>query len=132
MPSDERTRINKARVDNEAYRRIIERARDLIYKKGYVAGNDHSEALLKDQSLVAATVSLSYLIKYLLYRPIILFTRQNAFSKKLGEFGFNLFSMLVVDLMHEFELGVWKAVFIHLVRILYALGNGAISEFNRR
>jgi hypothetical protein len=28
--------------------------------------------------------------------------------------------MLVVDLMHKFELGVWKAVFTHLVRLLYA------------
>jgi hypothetical protein len=29
--------------------------------------------------------------------------------------------MLVVDLMHEFELGVWKAIFIHLLRILDGL-----------
>ena len=28
--------------------------------------------------------------------------------------------MLVVDFMHEFELGVWKALFKHLIRILYA------------
>jgi hypothetical protein len=28
--------------------------------------------------------------------------------------------MLVVDFMHEFELGVWKALFIHLIWILYA------------
>ena len=28
--------------------------------------------------------------------------------------------MLVVDFMHEVELGVWKALFIHLVRILDA------------
>lgn len=26
--------------------------------------------------------------------------------------------MLVVDLMHEVELNVWKAVFVHLLRIL--------------
>ena len=29
--------------------------------------------------------------------------------------------MLVVDIMHEFELGTWKAVFSHLIRILYAV-----------
>jgi len=29
--------------------------------------------------------------------------------------------MLVVDLMHEIELGVWKATFIHLLRILDCL-----------
>ena len=28
--------------------------------------------------------------------------------------------MLVVDFMHEVELGVWKALFVHLIRILYA------------
>lgn len=28
--------------------------------------------------------------------------------------------MLVVDLLHEIELGVWKALFAHLIRILYA------------
>jgi hypothetical protein len=32
--------------------------------------------------------------------------------------------MLVVDLMHEFELGVWKTLFTHLIRLLYAAGNG--------
>jgi hypothetical protein len=42
--------------------------------------------------------------------------------------------MLVVDLLHEFELGVWKAIFIHLLRILYAAAPGGrlISELNRR
>ena len=43
---------------------------------------------------------------------------QNAFSSKLAPFGFNMFDMLVMDLMHKVELGVWKAVFIHLLRIL--------------
>lgn len=33
--------------------------------------------------------------------------------------------MLVVDFMHEFELGVWKALFVHLIRILYAAATGA-------
>ncbi len=33
--------------------------------------------------------------------------------------------MLVVDLMHEFELGVWKTFFTHLIRLLYAAGNGS-------
>ena len=45
---------------------------------------------------------------------------------------FDFFSLLVVDLMHEFELGVWKALFIHLIRILVAQGGTAIQEFNAR
>lgn len=40
--------------------------------------------------------------------------------------------MLVIDLMHEFELGVWKAVLIHLIRILIAQGGSAVQEFNQR
>jgi hypothetical protein len=42
--------------------------------------------------------------------------------------------MLVVDLMHEFELGVWKAVFKHLVRILYAAAPGGrlVAELDSR
>jgi hypothetical protein len=57
---------------------------------------------------------------------------QNAFSRKLSPLGFNFFLMLVVDLLHEFELGVWKALFIHLLRILHAANKTSISELNRR
>ena len=34
---------------------------------------------------------------------------------------FDVFKLLVVDFMHEVELGVWKALFTHLICILYAL-----------
>ena len=37
-----------------------------------------------------------------------------------------------MDLLHEFELGVWKALFVHLIRILVAQGGTAIQEFNGR
>ncbi|KAF8958641.1 hypothetical protein BDZ97DRAFT_1906426 [Flammula alnicola] len=43
--------------------------------------------------------------------------------------------MLVVDLLHEFELGVWKALFTHLIRLLYAAGRGSdhlVVELDRR
>jgi hypothetical protein len=42
--------------------------------------------------------------------------------------------MLVVDLMHEFELGVWKSLFTHLIRILYAAApNGSqVAELDER
>jgi hypothetical protein len=40
--------------------------------------------------------------------------------------------MLVIDLMHEFELGVWKALFIHLLRILNAVDKTLINELDRR
>ena len=34
--------------------------------------------------------------------------------------------------MHEFDLGVWKAILTHLLRILYAAGNDALQELDRR
>jgi len=43
--------------------------------------------------------------------------------------------MLVPDLMHEFELGIWKSLFTHLIRILYAQDKGKdtlIRELNYR
>ncbi|KAJ3887325.1 hypothetical protein GG344DRAFT_80858, partial [Lentinula edodes] len=55
----------------------------------------------------------------------------NAFMGRLG-LDFNLSRMLVVDLMHEFELGVWKALFSHLIRILYAVGQQYVEELNHR
>jgi hypothetical protein len=40
--------------------------------------------------------------------------------------------MLVVDLMHEFELGVWKNLFTHLIRMLYASSPALVIEVDRR
>lgn len=40
--------------------------------------------------------------------------------------------MFVVDLMHEFELGVWKALFIHLLRMLDAFDSRLLDELDLR
>jgi hypothetical protein len=45
----------------------------------------------------------------------MLMVQENAFSDRLSRFGFDHFSLFVVDLMHEVELGVWRALFIHLL-----------------
>ncbi|KIL54289.1 hypothetical protein M378DRAFT_19051 [Amanita muscaria Koide BX008] len=52
---------------------------------------------------------------------------RSAFSTRFYEYGFNHYNMLVPDLLHEFELGVWK-----LLRILYANGGDTIQELNKR
>ena len=57
---------------------------------------------------------------------------QNAFSERLSAYGFNFYAMFVPDLLHDFELGVWKATFAHLVRILYAQGGDSIQLLNTR
>jgi hypothetical protein len=38
--------------------------------------------------------------------------------------------IFVPDLLHKFELGVWKAVFTHLIWILYAAGGDGIQTLN--
>ena len=40
--------------------------------------------------------------------------------------------MLVVDLMHEVELGVWKALFIQILRLMEATDKGAINKLDER
>ena len=45
------------------------------------------------------------------------------FAEQIGA-DFNVSDMLIVDFMHEFELGVWKALFVHLIWILYAAAPG--------
>ena len=40
--------------------------------------------------------------------------------------------MLVVDLLHEFELGVWKSILIYLFRIVDSLKGTVLAELDRR
>ena len=40
--------------------------------------------------------------------------------------------MLLPDLMHEFELGVWRAVFIHLLWILQSVNENLLIELDCR
>ncbi len=51
---------------------------------------------------------------------------------KLAAFGFNVYQIFVPDLMHEFELGMWKAVLTHLIRILIAAGGDLVQQFDQR
>jgi hypothetical protein len=40
--------------------------------------------------------------------------------------------MFMVDLLHEIELGIWKAIFTHLIRLLNELGLDHVQELNKR
>ncbi|KAJ3543806.1 hypothetical protein NMY22_g3015 [Coprinellus aureogranulatus] len=64
------------------------------------------------------------------YAPVL-----NAFSApSLAKVGFNIFQALVVDVLHEYEIGVFKDLFKHLIRVLNASGPGEIlrHELDRR
>lgn len=40
--------------------------------------------------------------------------------------------MFTVDILHEFDLGVWKSVLEHLIRMLHAVGEDSVVEMNSR
>ncbi|KAF7965535.1 hypothetical protein HWV62_43046 [Athelia sp. TMB] len=113
-PEDIERRAQSARVDDDAYRRTVKAARDLIYKHRHTVDSKEVEALLKAQSLTPTA---------------------NMFSKKLGPLGFSISKALLNDFMHEVEIGVWKGLFVHLLRILEAHDKKTkmtIKEFNKR
>ncbi|PPQ82246.1 hypothetical protein CVT25_008397, partial [Psilocybe cyanescens] len=98
-------------VDTEHRQDRVNISRKWIYEHGKGVKSKFVEDLLQEKSYVPT---------------------RNAFSMRLAKFGFNFFSMFVPDLLHEFELGVWKATFTHLMRIMYAAGNNCIQIINRR
>ena len=128
MSRDMKERDVLARVDNRVRQNKIQGARSHIYGSALGVTSTAVENLLKDQSLAPASVS--FVIFSSLNRDYFV---ENAFSDRLACLGFNLFCMLVVDLMHEFELGVWKALFIHLLHILSSaqVGDTLVNELDR-
>ena len=124
---DMQCRIILAQVDNYSRQNKINRVRQWIYERGRTLRSKCIEAYIGLESLVPTRVSTA--------RPtaiVLLRYNQNAFSLRLSSYGFDFHSMLVPDLLHEFELGVWKAIFRHLLRILYAYGGSAILDLNIR
>lgn len=103
-------------------------ARQLIYEGHYVVDTPQVEALLKAESLVPTIVCFPRLSKLVVLSMIV----KNAFAERLGPTGFDFFRMLVVDLLHEFELGVWKSILVHLLRILDSLKGTVLAELDRR
>ncbi|KAH6902770.1 hypothetical protein BKA70DRAFT_1111955 [Coprinopsis sp. MPI-PUGE-AT-0042] len=57
---------------------------------------------------------------------------ESTLSKRLGPAGFNFYDILVFDVLHVFELGVWKAVLSHLLRMLHSRGKAWITKLNQR
>ena len=106
----------------------ISAARDGIYKLGAPIKGALPERHLKEYSLVPTFVCLFLFIFCHSFTSHL----QNAFAVRLGFLDFNLFLMLVVDLLHEFELGVFKSVFKHLIRLLNATNSEAIITLNER
>ena len=108
----------------------IRDTRNFIFKLGYNVASAAVEHLLSMHSWVATLVGSARNLIWTICSPFL----KNIFAEKLGKFSFNPYQMLIVDLMHEFELDVWKAVFTHLICILYAAGSSGslVSELDKR
>ncbi|KAF8067028.1 hypothetical protein FPV67DRAFT_1562486 [Lyophyllum atratum] len=116
LSPDMKVRKERIRKDDHPTRTDIKNARSKIYAdKGYAVGGDVVVEILKKTSLV----------------PI-----ENAFSSRLSSRlsspGFDVFKMLVVDLLHEWELGVWRALLLQLIRLLHAIDVALVIELDRR
>ena len=59
-------------------------------------------------------------------------TPQNAFSERLSPFGLNVYGIVAVDILHEVEIGVWKSLFIQLLRLLEAIDKSHLNILNGR
>ncbi|KAH7904408.1 hypothetical protein BJ138DRAFT_1138545 [Hygrophoropsis aurantiaca] len=111
MARDMAQRRTLARTDDAHRRNAISNARKLIYEQGWAVDSAPVERLLKPDSLVPTA---------------------NAFSGKLTPLGVDIFVMFIVDLLHEVEIGAWKALFIHLLWILEALSTSLIHKLDQR
>ncbi|KAH6890808.1 hypothetical protein BKA70DRAFT_1441711 [Coprinopsis sp. MPI-PUGE-AT-0042] len=104
-------RTENPRVDDEQNRKLVAQALREI-EKGYSAVGDAVEKGIKARSLHAI---------------------ENAFSSRLQRFNFNIYSALVVDPLHEVEIGVWKSLYQHLLRLLQAFEKrDGIAELDQR
>ena len=57
---------------------------------------------------------------------------QGVFSVCFAEHGVNHWQLFAPDIMHEFDLGVWKSLFTHLLRILEAEGGNGLQKLDER
>lgn len=125
---DMSNRVDLRREDDQEVQQRIQRARDRIYKEGILPGStalDGNDLLIG--GLTSTQVSSDYLYNLMHSRGF-----QSAFSKALTSVNDNVYDLLAVDLLHEFELGVWKAVLVHLLRIIDSLGRSVEAVVNAR
>lgn len=114
------------RKDDEATRKLIQKARNNIYLKGHALKSEKfvtnmlgPQSLLPTQVRCDSAAVFNWLTRY-----------QSAFSQRLSEFGVNSYDLWSPDQLHEGEIGVWLCILIHLLRILQSLGK--LNDFNAR
>jgi hypothetical protein len=123
-------RRQRIRVDDALRRSMVISARKYIFTHGVSVASKTVEDMLKPKSWVPTRVCKDILLP--LQQSKLSHYNQNAFSETIGSIDsdFNFFQLFVPDLMHESELGVWKAFFTQLIRLLYTLGADYIALLN--
>ncbi|TBU21549.1 hypothetical protein BD311DRAFT_678089 [Dichomitus squalens] len=110
--SDMAARKKNARKDTTIFHDAIARARRWIFEDGMPPDGAH----IKKTRLGLFSMA-----------PV-----RSAFSQRFASLGQNVYKLFVPDLMHEFELGVWKGTFTHLIRILIAVGEDGVQKLDER
>ncbi|KAF9554492.1 hypothetical protein CPC08DRAFT_727124 [Agrocybe pediades] len=108
---DMRRRVKLKRIDNDYRLYDIGVVRKMMFEDGISITSKKIKDILEPTSAVPT---------------------QNAFSKRFKEHGLNFYQLFVPDFMHKVELGVWKALFTHLLRILIAYRHDTIQYLNSR
>ncbi len=121
-------RRNKTRVDDNDVQWRITLARRFIFEKGIPLTSKYLERILDPLSLTPTRVRHSQKSLH----SVTDAATQSAYSIRLREHNFNFYSLFAPDFMHEVELGVWKSVFTHHMRILDAAGEDCVQTFNIR
>ncbi|KIO17438.1 hypothetical protein M407DRAFT_84982, partial [Tulasnella calospora MUT 4182] len=94
LKADAALRQRTRRTDDDKQKSLVKKAQKFIYKDRKRVGSVWVNALLGSLSLVPT---------------------KNAFSYRLHKLAFDYFHILCSDFMHEFELGGWKAILLHLI-----------------
>ena len=129
MKIDQWARKKRVCIDDQAHCWLIEGAQKVIFNVGQSVVSQAVENMIGAKSLMPMHVSTTCTDQL---QPTDFIIVQNAFSDTLGRLGFNFYSIFVPDFMHEFELGVQKATIMHLIHILFELGDNTIQELNAR
>ncbi|TBU23843.1 hypothetical protein BD311DRAFT_703164 [Dichomitus squalens] len=112
MKRDMADRAKNTRQDTGILQDLIARVRRWIYEDGTTPDSDHIRRTK---------------LGFFSMAPV-----RSAFLQRFASFGCNLYKLFVPDLLHEFELGVWKGTFTHLIRILIAAGRDGVQKLDDR
>lgn len=128
--TDRMIRVQDLRRDDDERKRKVDEARDIIYTDCLSVNTKKVEEILKPTSLVPTRVRQPSFNVWLLVK--LMLSLQNAFSDRLSPFGLDVYRIVSVDILHEVEIGVWKSLFIHLLRLLEAIDKSKLNVLNAR